>query len=71
MHKYNTTFPDDATAESLEQLRRDILGDMMGKVGKQAFIEPPLNVDYGCNIIVGDNFYSNFKYAAPASSAHA
>lgn len=62
MHKYNTTFPEDATAQSLEKSRLDLLGEIMGKVGKGSFIEPPLNVDYGCNIIVGENFYSNFKY---------
>lgn len=62
MHKYNTTFPEDATAQTLEKFRLDVLGEIMGKVGKGSFIEPPLNVDYGCNIIVGENFYSNFKY---------
>lgn len=61
MHKYNTTFPEDATAQSLEKFRLDLLGEIMGKVGKGSFIEPPLNVDYGCNIIVGENFYSNFN----------
>lgn len=61
MHKYNTTFPDDATPDSLVADREKLLQQMMGKVGKDAFIEPPINIDYGCNIIIGDNFYSNFK----------
>ncbi|KAJ4159231.1 uncharacterized protein LMH87_008139 [Akanthomyces muscarius] len=61
MHKYNTTFPDDATLESLEKSRAAALGEIFGKVGKGAYIEPPLNIDYGCNIVIGDNFYSNFN----------
>ncbi|KAK9413936.1 putative Maltose/galactoside acetyltransferase domain-containing protein [Seiridium unicorne] len=35
----------------------------MGGVGNGTFIEPPISIDYGCNIILGENFYSNFKYA--------
>ncbi|EGX91596.1 sugar O-acetyltransferase, putative [Cordyceps militaris CM01] len=59
--RYNTTFPDDATLESLEKDRTQALVEIFGKVGKGAYIEPPLSVDYGCNIVVGDNFYSNFN----------
>lgn len=64
MHKYNHYFPDDATPESLAADRGTMLKEHFGKVGKDVFIEPPLNVDYGCNISVGDGFYSNFKYAS-------
>jgi hypothetical protein len=64
MTKYNTHFPDDATPDSLIADREAMLKSMFGKVGKGAFIEPPLNIDYGCNISVGENFYSNFKYAS-------
>ena len=63
MHKYNTYFPDDATAQSLVDEREEMLKSMFGHVGKSPFIEPPLNIDYGCNIAIGDSFYSNFKYA--------
>lgn len=61
MHSYNHYFPEDATPESLQKGREELLRGIMGKVGKDAFIEPPVNIDYGCNIIIGDNFYSNFK----------
>lgn len=62
MHKYNTHFPEDATPDSLTEDREVMLKQMFGGVGKEAFIEPPLNIDYGCNITIGDKFYSNFKY---------
>ncbi|KAI6423812.1 hypothetical protein MCOR21_007969 [Pyricularia oryzae] len=61
MHKYNHYFPEDATPESLQKGREELLRGIMGKVGKDAFIEPPVNIDYGCNIIIGDTFYSNFN----------
>lgn len=62
MHRYNHHFPDDATPESLTADREKMLKEHFGKVGKGVFIEPPVNVDYGCNISLGDGFYSNFKY---------
>lgn len=61
MHKYNNYFPDDATAESLTQDREKMLQSILGKVGPGVFIEPPLNIDYGCNVTLGDNFYANFN----------
>lgn len=61
MHKYNNHFPDDATPESLEKSRFELLKGTFGGVGKGTFIEPPINIDYGCNIVLGENFYSNFK----------
>ena len=61
MHKYNSHFPDDATPQSLDHDRENMLQEMFGKVGKGAYIEPPINIDYGCNVSLGDKFYSNFK----------
>ena len=63
MHKYNSYFPDDASPDSLVADRTAMLKQMMGHVGSGSFIEPPINIDYGCNISIGENFYSNFKYA--------
>ena len=61
MNKYNTYFPDDATHDSLTADREEMLQQTLGRVGKDVFIEPPIRVDYGCNISIGDNFYSNFQ----------
>lgn len=61
MNKYNTHFPDDATPESLESDRRELLQQMIGKIGKGSYIEPPVQLDYGCNISIGEGFYSNFN----------
>jgi acetyltransferase-like isoleucine patch superfamily enzyme len=62
MNKYNTHFPDDATPASLTKDREEMLRGILGGLGTGAFIEPPMNIDYGYNIRIGDNFYSNFKY---------
>ncbi|KAJ4423911.1 hypothetical protein N0V82_001497 [Gnomoniopsis sp. IMI 355080] len=52
MHKYNSYFPDSATPESLTADREAMLKNIFGKVGKDVFIEPPINIDYGCNVLV-------------------
>lgn len=61
MHEYNTHFPGDATHRSIVKDRQAILERLMGHVGKGAFVEPPISIDYGCNVSIGENFYSNFK----------
>ncbi|KAJ0138959.1 hypothetical protein HZ326_18092 [Fusarium oxysporum f. sp. albedinis] len=61
MHKYNNYFPDDATPASIASDRGDMLKEIIGKTGKQIYIEPPLHIDYGCNIILGESFSSNFN----------
>jgi hypothetical protein len=41
--------------------REDILRELFGRVGQGVYIEPPLFVDYGCNISIGTGFYANFQ----------
>ncbi|KAK9374469.1 trimeric LpxA-like protein [Lipomyces chichibuensis] len=59
--KYNAYFPEDATAESITNERETMLRNIIGKLGKNPYIEPPFYVDYGCNISIGDDFYANFN----------
>lgn len=66
-HKYNTWFPDPSTDPSkgfdtlaLERLK--MLKTIIGHLGDdEIFIEPPFNIDYGCNISLGKRFYANFN----------
>jgi len=51
--RYNETAPDDETD------RRDLLEELLGSLGEDCQIEPPLRCDYGYNIHVGENFYAN------------
>ncbi|KAJ5414963.1 hypothetical protein N7509_000061 [Penicillium cosmopolitanum] len=37
-----------------------VLKKLFGCTGQSIYIEPPLFVDYGCNISIGENFYANF-----------
>ncbi|MFT8916329.1 MAG: sugar O-acetyltransferase [Oenococcus sp.] len=39
--------------------RKEILDRLFGDVGENAFVELPLQVDYGFNIHIGDNFFGN------------
>lgn len=58
--QYNAPIPNETTEEESNAHRADILKQFFGSLGKNSCIEPPLNVDYGCNILIGDDFYSNF-----------
>jgi len=60
IHTYNAHFPPDATPASLTADRAAILSEIFGKVGANPFVEPPLRVDYGCNVSIGKDFYANF-----------
>jgi len=55
IHEYNLLRPDEE--EKMNQLIRSILG----KTGENVHIEQPFRCDYGKNIEVGENFYSNFN----------
>ncbi|KAK2767549.1 hypothetical protein FQN54_003707 [Arachnomyces sp. PD_36] len=62
-HKYNNTFPVDMNSdfETLQKERAKSLQEILGKVHDNVYIEPPFYIDYGCNISLGDRFYSNFN----------
>lgn len=51
--KYNDLMPD-----RLEE-RKGLLKTLLGHTGENFYIEQPFYCDYGYNISVGDNFYSN------------
>ncbi|OLN86000.1 putative acetyltransferase C18B11.09c 3 [Colletotrichum chlorophyti] len=61
--KFNTWVPDEhLTAEAVADTRVGMIKELFGKVGEDVYMEPSLQVDYGCNITVGDRFYANFKF---------
>ena len=51
--RYNQLNPND------REKQRKLLAEILGKAGKNAIITPPFWCDYGYNIVVGDDFYSN------------
>ena len=44
---------------SQKKEREDIIRALFGRTGKSFLIEQPFNCDYGYNIEIGENFYSN------------
>lgn len=52
---------DFDSLEEMQHARDKAIRQIFGKLGKSPTVETPLNVDYGLNIIAGDNFYSNFN----------
>ena len=51
--QYNNLEPDS------EDERNTLMRKILGKAGKQFLIEQPFFCDYGYNISIGENFYSN------------
>ncbi len=54
VRRYNDLTEDDPIG------RKQILGELIGKLGDRAEIEPPFRCDYGSLIELGDGFYANF-----------
>jgi maltose O-acetyltransferase len=55
IREYNMLEPGDRGR------RNDLIREILGKTGKELFIEVPFRCDYGYNIEVGENFYANFN----------
>lgn len=55
IREYNHT-----TEYQLED-RQKIIKKLLKKSGKKPYLEPPFYTDYGCNTVIGDNFYANYE----------
>ena len=63
-NRYNNWWPHDkpdADFSHLQQEREKQLRAVVGKVGQEVYLEPPLHLDYGCNVMIGDRVYANFN----------
>ncbi len=52
---YNTLRPNEAYK------RNEIIKKLFNNAGNNFYIEPPFRCDYGYNISVGENFYTNYN----------
>ncbi len=55
VYDFNHTRPSERTK------REALIQQLMGRIGKNFWIEPPLHVAYGSQIAIGENFYANFN----------
>lgn len=55
IYEYNLLRPDE------NDRMKELLKDILGKAGANAFIEQPFHCDYGKNIEVGKNFFANYN----------
>lgn len=55
LFEYNNLHPEKC------ERKQEILRELLGKYGEKLYIEPPFHCDYGCNIELGENFYSNYN----------
>lgn len=53
--RFNSLPPSEVSA------RNELIRKLFRKTGERFIIEPPFYCDYGSNISIGSNFYSNFN----------
>src|ERR1700756_1009764 len=51
----------NATREEDQDLRRQILTELLGKGGESVCLQPPFFCDYGSNILLGERVFFNFN----------
>lgn len=60
-HAKELIFDFNALRPSEIEKRNKIIKELFSKTGNNFFIEPPFRCDYGYNIEIGENFYSNYN----------
>lgn len=59
---YNKFSVKDVPYDKVVEARVEQLKKVVGKVGTGSLVEPPFNPDYGCNVVIGNDTYVNFKF---------
>lgn len=60
-HGKELTFEYNRTNPSDYEKKDALLKELLGSLGKDAWIEAPVQFSYGCNTHIGDHFYANFN----------
>jgi acetyltransferase-like isoleucine patch superfamily enzyme len=55
IHEYNLLTPEETSR------REEIIQSLMGATGANFYLEAPFHCDYGYNIHLGENFFSNYN----------
>jgi galactoside O-acetyltransferase len=55
LYDYNNTRPNE------EIKRKELLKELLGDMGEEIWIEPPVHMAYGTNVHIGNHFYANFN----------
>jgi acetyltransferase-like isoleucine patch superfamily enzyme len=61
---YNNLDTKAVSWKEIGERRFELLKNVVGRVGKGTFVEPPFWPDYGCNIVIGKECFVNFKYVS-------
>ena len=51
----------NSTLETDEKKRQEILKELIGELGEGAYLQGPIQVDYGCFTSIGERTYANFN----------
>ncbi|MFX0171208.1 MAG: sugar O-acetyltransferase [Candidatus Hodarchaeota archaeon] len=61
LRKFNGASEENYSLIELYEIRKKILTNFLGKLGKNCWIEPPFYCDYGYNIFLDESVYMNFN----------
>ena len=59
-HNLNQIY--NSLREDESEQRESVLHQMLGRLGKNGFIQGPVFFHYGCHTFIGDRFFANFNF---------
>ena len=61
IHCKEVLFNYNNTPPSKQELRQQIMQQLLGSCGEKFFFEPPVHMSYGSHVHIGNDFYANFN----------
>ncbi len=58
---HKLSFEYNSTLETEEDKRQAILKELIGELGEGAYLQGPIQIDYGCFTSIGERTYANFN----------
>ena len=58
---HKLSFEYNSTPETEEKKRQEILEALFGELGEGAYLQGPIQIDYGCFTSIGERTYANFN----------
>lgn len=49
------------TLDEYDPARQTLLRELLGHVGETFYFQGPIQINYGCHLFIGENFFSNFN----------
>lgn len=61
-HRAHILCQEYNSLDDYDDRRYEILEEVLGSIGKDFYMQGPIQFNYGKNIFIGDDFYANFNF---------